>query len=62
MPYLYRSFSAKEPCNQWLFCEKMTCNLRHPMGFRNPVYRVTALGVVKNGVACVVKNGVAIGD
>ena len=22
MPYLYRSFSAKEPYNQWLFCEK----------------------------------------
>ena len=22
MPYLYRSFSAKEPCNEWLFCEK----------------------------------------
>jgi len=20
MPYLYRSFSAKEPCNLWLFC------------------------------------------
>ena len=22
MPYLYRSFSAKEPCNQWLLCGK----------------------------------------
>ena len=22
MPYLYRSSSAKEPYNQWLFCEK----------------------------------------
>jgi len=22
MPYLYRSFSAKEPYNQWLICEK----------------------------------------
>jgi len=22
MPYLHRSFSAKEPYNQWLFCEK----------------------------------------
>ena len=22
MPYLYRSFSAKNPYNQWLFCEK----------------------------------------
>jgi len=22
MPYLYMSFSAKEPCNWWLFCEK----------------------------------------
>jgi len=22
MPYLYRSFSAKEPYNLWLFCEK----------------------------------------
>jgi len=22
MPHLYRSFSAKEPCNQWLFCGK----------------------------------------
>jgi len=22
MPYLYMSFSAKEPCIQWLFCEK----------------------------------------
>ena len=20
MPYLYRSLSAKEPCNGWLFC------------------------------------------
>jgi len=22
MPYLYRSFSAKEPYNSWLFCGK----------------------------------------
>ena len=22
MPYLYRSFSAKEPYNQWLICGK----------------------------------------
>jgi len=22
MPYLYRSWFAKEPCNSWLFCEK----------------------------------------
>ena len=22
MPYIYRSFSSKEPYNQWLFCEK----------------------------------------
>ena len=22
MPYLHRSFSAKEPYNYWLFCEK----------------------------------------
>ena len=22
MPYLYRSFSAQEPYDEWLFCEK----------------------------------------
>jgi len=37
MPYLLRSFSTKEPYNLWLCCEKMTCNLRHPMGLRHPV-------------------------
>ena len=35
VPYLHRSFSAKEPYKQWLFCEKMTCNLSHPMGLRH---------------------------
>jgi len=39
MPYLYRSFSAKEPYSQCLFCGKMTCNLRHPMGLCHPVLR-----------------------
>jgi len=31
MPYLHRSFSAKEPYHHWLFCRKETCNLRHPV-------------------------------
>ena len=37
MPYLYRSFSTKEPYNEWLFLRKMTCNLRHLMGLRHAV-------------------------
>jgi len=39
MPYLDRLFSAKKPCNWWLFCRKLTCNLGHPMGLRHPVYK-----------------------
>jgi len=35
MHYLDRLISAKEPCNQWLFCEKRL-NLRHPMHLRHP--------------------------
>jgi len=35
MPYLYRSFAAKEPYNALL--RKMTCNLRHPIGLGHPV-------------------------
>ena len=38
MPYLYRSFSAKEPHNEWLFCGKMTCNFSHPMSLCHPVH------------------------
>jgi len=37
MPYLYRSFSAKEPYNRWLFCEKWTAKIKHPMVLRHPV-------------------------
>ena len=37
MPYLHRSFSAKEPYHHWLFCRKETCNLRHPMHLCHPV-------------------------
>jgi len=37
MPYNHRSFPAKEPYNQWLFCKKMTCNLRHSMSLGHPV-------------------------
>jgi len=37
MPYLYRSFSAKEPYNFGLFLRKMSYNLRHSVGLRHPV-------------------------
>ena len=37
MPHICRSFSAKEPYNEWLFCGKATYKLRHPTGFRHPV-------------------------
>ena len=33
-----RSFSAKKPYNEWLCCEKLTCNFRYPMGLRRPVH------------------------
>jgi len=37
MPYLLRSFFAKGPYNQWLFCEKWPMKIRYPMGLRHPV-------------------------
>jgi len=38
MPYLCRSFSAKELCDSWALLWKMTCNFRHAMTLRHPVY------------------------
>jgi len=37
MPYLYRSFSAKEPPIIGLFCGKWPVKIRHPVGLRHPV-------------------------
>ena len=37
MPYLSRSFSAKEPYNQWLFCEKYP-QLKASYGYSPPCY------------------------
>jgi len=39
MPYLYRSFTEeKNPLKLVAPLRKMTCNLRHPMGLRHPVW------------------------
>ena len=37
MPYLYRSFSTKEPPIIGLFCGKWPAKIRHPIGLRHPV-------------------------
>ena len=47
MPYFHGSFSAKEPCNSWLFCCKMACNFRHPMGLHHPaLFSVCAISLL----------------
>ena len=47
MPYFHMSCSAKEPCNSWLFCCKMTCNLRNPVGLRHPApFSVCAISLL----------------
>jgi len=45
MPHLYGSFSAKEPYDQWLFCEKWPATSRHSMGLRHPVHTGTELDI-----------------
>ena len=50
MPYLYRSFSAKETCDQWLFCEKtpategilwVFATLQHNTNYRAALHKMT---------------------
>ena len=62
IPDLYKSFTAKEPYKQWLFCKKMTCNFRHPMGLRHHVFidclckRSYLLSIVGTcAISCVLK-------
>ena len=39
MSYIYRSFSKKEPCTEWLFCGKWCATLGILWVFANPVHK-----------------------
>jgi len=51
MPYLYRSFSANEPYNLWLFCEKWPAK-RDPTGLRQLVWLDFVLVAYSSRGAC----------
>ena len=48
VPYLYRSLSAKEPFNWWLFCRKRPVKTRPPVHFRHPVPNHVYIYIVYN--------------
>jgi len=53
IPYLYRSFSAKETYILWLFLWKIICNLGDPMSLRHPVLIQSSSTECKNTMVCV---------